>query len=138
MFKHELTDRLGKIFGFSRVTFDAPTNSHEQDTLFIQIDSPLVRVTGKKVVARVQGSVILYVQEDRLSYGMLAKRIAHADPSLTKDFFFHDIDQNLEASPATRENITERRVSFVFFYSADFDPNQGQITSLTQSMEIEE
>jgi hypothetical protein len=34
-------------------------------------------------------------------------------------------------SPARLQNIAERRAAFVYLYSAQYDPDQGELTSLT-------
>lgn len=135
MFKKELESKLKKIFGFEKVTFNAPSDSFEQDTLFVQIDNPRTRTSEGKVYARVTGKIFAYSQDDKLTYGFFNKRIDKAVHSLTKDFFFYDIDMNEDNSPARLQNITERRASFVFFFAAQFDPNLGELTTLNTEIE---
>lgn len=130
MFKKELETRLKKIFGFEKTTFNAPSDTFEQDVLFIQIDNPRTRTSQGRVYARVYGQVVVYSQDDKLTYGYFNKRIEKAAHDLTKDLFFYDIDVNLENSPARLQNINERRASFVFFFSAQYDPKLGELTTL--------
>lgn len=130
MFRKTLEERLKKIFGFEKVTFQAPSDAFEQDTLFIEIQNPRTRTSEAKVYARVTGQLIVYSQDNKMPYGFFNKRIEKAPNALTKDFFFFDIDVNIENSPARLQNISERRVSFVFFFTAQYDPNLGELTTL--------
>ena len=68
--------------------------------------------------------------DTRLPFGFFAKRIENADPELTKNFFFFDLDANALNSPARLQDISEIRGRFVFLYSAEYDPNQGELTSI--------
>lgn len=133
MFRKTLQEKLQKIFGFEKVTFDAPSDAFEQDVLFIEVNQPRTRTSEGMVYARVTGQLVVYSQDNKLTYGFFNKRIALAPHALTKDFFFYDIDTNQESSPARLQNITERRASFVFFFSAQFDPKLGELTTLETS-----
>lgn len=135
MFRKELEARLHKIFGMKKSTFNAPSDAFEQDTLFIEIGNATNRVSQGKVYSRVTGQVVVFSQENKLTYGFFNKRIEQAGNALTKDLFFFDIDTNVESSPARLQNITERRTSFMFLYSAQYDPNQGHITSLNLNIQ---
>ncbi len=134
MFRAELKDKLSRIFGMAKTTFDAPTvkqdGSFEQDTLFIEVTECNSRVTEGMAYAKVQGSLIVFSQMDKMPFGFFHKKIQQADHSLTKELFFFDIDLNPASSPARFQNITERRVRFIYLYSAQYDPNHGSITSL--------
>lgn len=135
MFRKALEARMKAIFGFEKVTLDAPSDSFEQDTLFIELQRPLTRTSEGKVFARVTGQVIVYSQDNKMPYGFFSKRIEKAGHELTKDFFFFDVDVNQENSPARLQNISERRTSFVFFYSAQYDPKLGELTTLEMECE---
>lgn len=137
MFRAELKEKLEKIFGVKKVTFDAPSDQFEQDTMFIEITNPRVKIGPAKVKARVTGAIVMYSQDNKMPYGFFAKRIEKADPLLTKKFFFFDVDQNKEDSPARLINISERRTSFVFLYEAQYDPNVDYIESFESSIESE-
>lgn len=130
MFRKELQEKLKAIFGFEKVTLSAPSDAFEQDTLFVQIDQPNTRTSEGKVFAKVYGQLIVYSQDDKLTYGFFNKRIEKADANLTKDFFFYDTDVNVENSQARFQNIHERRASFVFFFTAQYDPKLGELTTL--------
>ncbi len=131
-----MSEKLRGIFGFRKTTYDAPaisasTGTFEQDTLFIEINEATSRVTQSgKAFAKVLGSLVVFSQMDKMPFGFFNKKIQQADPSLTGKFFFFDIDLNPANSPARIQNITERRLRFVYLYSGDYDPSQGELTSL--------
>lgn len=130
-----MKEKLESIFGMRKTTFDAPTvnstnGSFEQDTLFIEVNECNSRVTEGRALSRVLGSLVVFSQMDKMPFGYFNKRIQQSDASLTKDFFFFDIDLNPASSPARLQNITERRVRFVYLYSAQYDPAHGSITSV--------
>lgn len=134
MFRKPLEEKLKAIFGFKKVTYDAPSDAFEQDTLFIEVQQPRVKTSEGKAYARVVGQLVVYSQDNKMPYGFFSKRIEKAGNPLTKDFFFYDVDVNIENSPARTQNIAERRVSFIFFFTAQYDPSLGELTTL----EIEE
>ena len=132
MFRSELKEKLKDIFGFKKVTFSAPSESFEQDTLFVEIESANTRPSkGKKVYAKVSGNLVVFSHGAKLPFGFFSKRIEQADAELTSNFFFFDLDQNALNSPARLQDISEIRGKFVFLYSAEYDPNQGSLTSLS-------
>jgi hypothetical protein len=130
VFRKELAHRLEKIFGLPKTTFDQPSESYEQDVLFVDVTSSHDRVTGKKICARAEGFLTVFAQVDKLPFGFFTKRIEKADPALTADFFFYDVDTNPPSSPARRQNIQERRCRFVFLHSEDYDPNKGRLNDV--------
>ncbi len=130
MFKKEMQEKLKDIFGVKKVTFADPGDSFEQDCIFIQVQECRSNVGPPRATAKVTGNIIMYCQIEKLSYGFFNKRIENAAPDLSKNFFFFDIDVDALNSPARIQNISERRTSFVYLYSAQYDPNQGQLTEL--------
>lgn len=130
MFRKEMGEKLKEIFGVKKVTFDQPGESYEQDTLFVEIEECLTRASHGRATAKVTGSVVIFSERDKLPYGFFAKRIAQAPGAATRDFFFFDTDVDALNSPARLQNISERRSRFVYLYSAQYDPNNGQITSV--------
>lgn len=136
MFRKELERKLKLIFGLPKVSFNAPGESFEQDTMFVGIDNARTQPREGKCLCKAEGTLVVYSEQDKMPYGFFNKKIEQADKTLTKDFFFYDIDANIENSPARFVNVTERRVSFVFLYSEQYDPNLGQLTSL--ELEYEE
>lgn len=134
MFRSELKEKLAHIFGLRKTTFDAPSvdsnGSFEQDTLFIEIEESKAKATSGRVSSKVTGSIVVFAQMNKLPFGYFNKRIELSEHSLTKDFFFFDIDLNQANGPARIQNISERRVRFVYFYSDQFNPDHGELTSL--------
>ncbi len=45
MFRKEMQEKLHRIFGLAKTTYDAPSESFEQDTLFIHVEEAKNRVT---------------------------------------------------------------------------------------------
>jgi hypothetical protein len=130
MFREELQEKLSKIFGFRKTTFDAPSDEYEQDTLFIEVQESFSRATNGKVLGKVTGSLVVYSQNNKLPYGFFAKRLTLADSALTRDLFLFDIDTDIASSPARIQNINERRSRFVYLFRTDFDPSHGEMTSM--------
>jgi len=126
----ELLSRLQKIFGFKKATFSMPSESFEQDTLFVFIENAFSRVTDKITYYKVNGSITIFTQDEKMPTGFMNKRIEMSDIELTKDLFFFNIDTYVENSQARVQNINERRASFVFMYKEQFNPEKGQLTEL--------
>lgn len=130
MFKKELQKKLEGIFGLGKTTFNDPSDKFEQDTLFITIAQVRSNAGKGSITAEVRGYVTVYAQTDKFPYGFFNKRIALASAELTKGLFFYDIDVDVVASEARLVNIGEHRTSFVYFYKAQYDPNQGSLTEV--------
>lgn len=128
MFEKELQDKLSQIFLFKKTTYDAPSEAFEQDVLFIDIERANSRIMQGKAVSRVEGMLTVY--SNKLQYGYFNKKIQMADFSLTKDFLFFDMDLSPATSPARIQNISERRARFIYLFSGQYDPSQGELTSV--------
>jgi len=141
MFRKDLERRAKEIFQFEKVTYLAPSDTFEQDTLFIRIHNARTRVSGAeggREHAKVNGSFLVYSQGDRLPYGFFAKRVENALPTLTKPFLFMNMDTDNPESPARLQNIHERVVDFVFLYDSQYDPDKGELDSIELSLTIED
>ncbi len=129
-----MAEKLSQIFGLRKTTYNQPLMSNEgtfeQETLFIQVEDCKSRATFGRSYAQVLGTLIVFAQMDKMPFGYFNKRIQLASAELTRQFFFFDIDQNPPNSPARVQNISERRVRFVYLYSAEYDPNHGELTDL--------
>lgn len=130
MFKKELKEKLESIFKFKKTTFDAYSDEFEQDTLFIEVQDLLERVYSGGVSIKITGDLIYFSQVDKLKYGLMIKLIEQANAIDKNLFFFYDVDKQNVSSQAKLINIAERRVSFVYLYSGEYDPDKGEITSL--------
>lgn len=130
MFRSDLKARLEKIFIFGKTTFDEPGDSLEQDTLFVTVTRSSSKTHKGWATAKVEGYLTVFSRGDALPYGYFSKRIEQADPLLTNPFFFYEMETDIASSPARMIDIHERRLSFIFLYEEQYDPRQGELTSL--------
>lgn len=130
MFKKSLHEKLERIFQFKKTTYDAPSDSFEQDTLFIEIEKATSRVSEGVAYCRTDGTIIVYSQANKLPFGYFNKAIAKAIPEDVKDLFFYDTDVDVASSTARLQNIHERRTRFIYFYKEQYDPNKGTMNNL--------
>ena len=126
MFKAALKSKFQTIFDFKKVSYDQPGDSQEQDCLFINIENCNSNIKDGLAVARVTGSAFIYSTNQSLPFGYIAKKIKLADPAMTKDLFFYNLEENSKTIGA----IVQRGFSFVYFYSSQYDPVTGTITSI--------
>lgn len=98
----------------------------EQEVLFVQIDEVKTTVKNGKVLAKVHGTGSISAPIDQLPFGYFSKRIAQAGHDRTKDFYFFQVDVN----KGRFQDVIERTFSFIFFYSSQYDPDNGNITSI--------
>ncbi len=134
MFESELKALLKKIFAVKKVTFDNPGESQEQEVLFIEIDNCTSAIKDGFEKHMVSGNAVFFANADKLPFGYFAKRIKQADHADTKELFFFDFESNSRRN----QNIVQRGFSFVYFYSAQYDPKVGEITSIELTTTTEE
>lgn len=127
MFEKSLKESLTQIFCTKQVSFDAPSESAEQDVLFVAIDNSKPTIKDGVQLARVQGKLHMYSKNDKLTYGFFAKKIHEAKPSWTKPFYFFDLEENSNRY----RDLCERSAGFVFFFNSQYDPDLGTINSIT-------
>ena len=138
MFKKSLQTKLENIFDLERTTFDAPSESQEQECAFIEIDSSKNSIRDGREVAKVTGKIKVFGNSGHLPYGYFSKKISAAKVADTMGLFFYDIEMNAGVIPSmtsagTVLNIVERTVSFVYLYDAQYDPEHGSLTTLNTS-----
>lgn len=138
MFRKELHTVMHKIFGLEKTTYSAPSDAFEQDTLFIEVQDVQSNAGEGKASCKVTGAVVIFSQGNKLPYGFFNKKIQQAKPEYKKDLFFFDIDTDAVNSPARIQNIHERRCSFIYLYKEQYDPNQGELTSVVFNGDEEE
>lgn len=126
-----IKEKLKRIFGVNKVTFNLEGDAIEQDTLFVQAESSLGQIKDGLEVYRVSGQAFIYAQAEKFPIGFLPKRIKNADSNDTKDFFFYD----LEGNSKVYQNLVQRSFSFIYFYSAEYDPELGEIEELDLTYE---
>lgn len=127
MIEQSLSDSLLKIFDFKKVSFNEPSDSLEQECLFIKVEKSHSTIKDGLELAKVTGKLKLYCKMDKVPLGYFAKRIQLASPALTKPFFFYDLEEN----SGYQLDLTERSVSFIYFFSSQYAPPVGIINSLT-------
>lgn len=129
MFEKELSDKLKAIFKLKKVTFDAVSESREQECGFVGISMARGSIREKKQLCRVEGTLTVYGNADKLTYGFFAKRIDEAAQHDKAGFFFLDIEENASMI----QNVIERSISFVYFFRGPYDPDVGTLNELTVS-----
>jgi len=130
MFKDKMKAQLKGIFKFKDTTFDAYSDEYEQDVLFIEVRECIERVFSGGISMKVTGDLIYFSQVDRIKYGNMIKLIEKANASDKNPFLFYDIDNVNNSSQARIQNKVERRISFTYLYTGEFDPDKGEMTSL--------
>ncbi len=129
MFEKTLKDKLTKIFDLDKVTYDKPSDSQEQECVFIEVESANCKLADARQIARVKGVLHVFANTDKLPYGYFTKKIAEADPEDVKSLFFFDFEEN----KGTYRNITERSIGFLYLFDSQFDPAIGTITEVNLS-----
>lgn len=132
MFEKDLKEKIEKIFDM-RVTYDEPGESDEQEKLFVEITRARPKIKDGSETAMVEAQVSIFGNSDKMTFGFFMKQLDKADPVLKSKFFFFDLEQNARVFG----NISQRSFSLVYFYSGQYDPEQGSITSIQNSIEVE-
>lgn len=142
MFKKDLQDRVKRIFGVSKTTFNlVDFAAPEQDCLFIEITDAKSRPYSKdRISARVTGALKLYAKYEAATYGFFPKRIEQSAPADRARFIFGQ-EENVPVVSADGltliQNLRETRVSFTFLYDSQYDPDRGVINELDLTLEME-
>jgi hypothetical protein len=130
VFRKELKEKLIEIFGMP-VSFDNPSDSYEQDKLFVEVVDCKTRPSGKNIYAKVTGDIAIFAQREKMPYGFFAKKIEKASFEMKQNLHFFTIDREEANSEAKLMNISERRASFVFLYQTQYDPAKGEINEVS-------
>jgi hypothetical protein len=137
MFEKELQRRLERIFGVCKVTYlAADAAAPEQDCIFVEVDDVASRMQasgGGRQTCKVTGSLLVFSQAERTTYGFFRKRAEQADPADTRGLYIGP-----ETNAGTIENVCARRVAFQFLYDSQYDPDRGEMTSLETTLTLEE
>lgn len=124
--------KLKRIFKVNKVTYNEPGDSQEQDCLFVNVENALNKIKRPKATSKVTGSVVMFANNEKLPFGYFSKCISEADYDDVKDFHFSEIEDNTRRY----QNIVQRGFSFVYFFSGQYDPKVGSITSVILTEEI--
>lgn len=125
MFEKVLKDRLERIFKLGKVTYDQPSDSKEQEAIFVDVKTSASKLIDARQIAKVEGQLICFANAEKMPFGYFAKCISSADPSDTKSLFFGP-EQNI----GVIGNIAERKLDFTFLFDSQYDPAIGTITSV--------
>lgn len=126
MFEIELAEKFKQIFQLNKVTFDEPSESREQECLFVDISICKTNFKDRRVFGRVEGTANFFAQNNKAKFGYFSKQIANASANDTKNLFFFDFEENTNRYL----NLVQRSFSFVYFFDSQYDPNIGSITSI--------
>ena len=127
MFEDSLKQKFRQIFGIKKVTFDMPSDSQEQECLFIEIETATNRFKNKTVLSKVEGTLTMFCQVDKVPFGFFSKKIEMAKNDLTKDLFFY----GFEDSKGTFQNIDMRTVKFIYLFDSQYNPEMGTLVKVT-------
>jgi len=127
VFGAQLAEQLKRIFSVSKVTYAQLRENQEQDCIFVDIESAKSFPKNGTLKSKVTGVGTIFSNYEKIPFGHLNKRIQLADAADTKDLFFFDIDVNTK----TYVNLVQRTFSFVYFFSGQYDPDNGTLTSIT-------
>lgn len=114
------------IFRVSKVVFDTPGESQEQDCIFIEVENSWNTFKDGRAISKVTGNAVMFGPNDKLTLGFFSKAIAQAPSIQTKNFFFFDFEENTKRI----RNIVQRSLSFVYFFDSQYDPETGSITTV--------
>jgi len=122
-----IKDSFKEIFGLKKVTFNRPDpDIQEQDVLFVEATPTRPSIRDGVEQYRVEGRGFCFVQDEKMPMGFFAKKIRLAKNSVTKPFFFFNIDSN----ESTYLNIGQRGFEFVLLYTGQYNPPAGNIESI--------
>lgn len=124
--ENELLEKLKKIFAFKKATYDLPGESREQEVLFVTLDQNTGRPIDGRLIGRVEGSAIVFAQNDKMPSGYFSKAIERASAEDLKDFHFVDFEANTKIF----QNIVQRGFSFIYFFNSQYDPDKGSIEEI--------
>jgi hypothetical protein len=131
MFKDELTQKLKKIFAVKKVTFDQPGESDEQDCVFVDVEKSENRFKDKRALSKVSGRLTINANSAKMPFGYLSKKIAECKPEDRAGLSFFDLEENSKSI----QNLVQRSCTFVYFFSSQYDPNIGNIDTVTIDIE---
>jgi hypothetical protein len=121
-----LQEKIKKIFDLKSVSFDSPSESQEQEKAFIEVEETNVKVVDKIQTARVTGVITIFAHSGKMPMDYLATKLALARAEDKANLSFFDIG----LSKGRLQNIDERTVRFVYFYSGQYDPNLGTLNDV--------
>lgn len=131
MFEKQLKEKLKAIFKVKKVTFDHPSESKEQDCIFVKVENPRIRFKDGRATARVSGQILIQGNAENLPFGYLSKSYQESTKEEKKDIAFFNFEEN----ETYYRNLVQRTAEFVYFFSTQYDPNVGTINEINVSIE---
>jgi hypothetical protein len=123
VFKKDLAERLHRIFGIPKVTFEN-SDDKEQNLMFVDVTKTSHHVAKKtEIGCIVDGLITVFAPNDKLTFGFFQKRLHTCDPEDGRLFFFYNLDQSNEYFG----NLIAIKCNFSFFFKAPYDPEAGVI-----------
>jgi len=126
MLENEIVDLFKAIFDIKKVTLEEPGEALEQGVLFISVDSYTEDTKNGFVKGVLRGNAKVYSQSNKLPLGFFTRKLRSAGVDLTRDLFCTDFEMNLNVF----QNLIERSFSFTYFYTSEYDPEQGSLTEI--------
>lgn len=126
MLQDEVIKLFKDIFDLKKVTFDEAGETFEQDTLFVTVESYRESVKDGEVKGILRGTAKIYSQSKKIPYGFFNRKLTEASLDLTKNLFFTDFESNTNVY----QNLVERSFSFTYFYTTQYDPEKGELTTI--------
>jgi len=123
-----MIEKLTRIFGIKKVTFDRPSDSKEQECVFIDVTKPQIKIVDAREIAKIEGVIRVFANSEKLPFGYFAKKIQLAKIEDTRGFFFGP-----EENEGTFRNIAQRKFDFTFLFDSQYDPNIGTLESINLS-----
>lgn len=125
--ENSLNDKLKRIFGVPRVTFNLEqADAMEQETLFVQLQNNKASFGEGIERARVSGSAFIYAQQKKFPLNYLMKRIKNAAAADVRDLVFLDIEE----TDVVFQNLVQRSFTFIYFFTGQYDPDNGIIETI--------
>lgn len=121
-----MLEKLTRIFQM-KATLDAPSESFEQEKIFVEIESWNTRVKGDFQTFRASGVFYVFAQNEKMQAGYFSNMIEAANADDCRPFHFSNIDS---VGQFRENNLSERRVSFEYFDRISYDPNKGELNEL--------
>ncbi len=131
VFEFSLQTKLKNIFDMTKVSFDEPGESDEQECIFIDVSNAKQSIKDGRAYFKVSGKCHIVAPHDKLPFGFFHRKIKLADLADSKDFFFFDIEE----SAKMHLNLVKRSFSFVYFFNTQLNPVDGTIESITTEVQ---
>jgi hypothetical protein len=125
VFEASLKEKLTQIFDV-KVSFDDPGDTQEQGILFVEVEDAPPKITDGFARFKVSGSAKLFGKNNELTFGYFGRKLAQAEASLKKDFFFSDFEKNT----LTYRNLVQRGFNFIYFFKIEYDPSNGTLEEI--------